>query len=142
MTGPASGDAEVAALRQEIAQTRADLGETVEALAARTDVKARAQEKVDETKARFAEMVTEAKDKARVRAQQVAATGQEVVRQVQADPAVAARRYAEQARASVQAKPKQWGVAAAAVVAFALLLARKRARRAARRAKAKLDGTP
>ena len=41
---------DVAALRAEIAQTRADLGETVQALAAKADVKARAKEKVAEVR--------------------------------------------------------------------------------------------
>ncbi len=40
------------ALRREIEQTRAELGETVEALAAKADVKARAQEAVDDAKQR------------------------------------------------------------------------------------------
>ncbi|MBW6438465.1 DUF3618 domain-containing protein [Actinoplanes hulinensis] len=39
-------------LREEIRQTRSDLGETVQALAARVDVKARAREQVAETKER------------------------------------------------------------------------------------------
>jgi hypothetical protein len=42
-----------AALRAEIEQTRAALGETVSALAAKADVKARAQEKADEVRARM-----------------------------------------------------------------------------------------
>ncbi len=40
------------ALRREIEQTRAELGETVEALAAKADVKARAQDAVDDVKER------------------------------------------------------------------------------------------
>lgn len=40
-----------AKLEAEIERTRADLGQTVEALAAKTDVKARAQEKIATTKA-------------------------------------------------------------------------------------------
>lgn len=39
-------------LRGEIAEAREELGETVEALAAKADVKAQAQQKVDEQKAR------------------------------------------------------------------------------------------
>ncbi len=38
-------------IREEIEQTREELGETVEALGAKTDVKGRAQEKVDAVKA-------------------------------------------------------------------------------------------
>jgi hypothetical protein len=47
-----SAPLDVAALRAEIAQTRADLGATVEALAAKADVKARAQEAVADAKLR------------------------------------------------------------------------------------------
>jgi hypothetical protein len=65
MSEPTSGDAKVAALRSEIEQTRAELGETVEELAARADVKARAKEKVDETKARAVATAAEAKEAVR-----------------------------------------------------------------------------
>lgn len=44
---------DLSALRQEIRRTRSDLGETVQALAARADVKARAREQVEETKQRL-----------------------------------------------------------------------------------------
>jgi hypothetical protein len=54
------GPADVSALRREIAQTRADLGQTVEALAAKADVKARAHEAVDEAKARARSGLNEA----------------------------------------------------------------------------------
>jgi ElaB/YqjD/DUF883 family membrane-anchored ribosome-binding protein len=40
-------------IREDIEQTRHELGETVEALAAKTDVKARAHEKLDEVKHRL-----------------------------------------------------------------------------------------
>jgi hypothetical protein len=43
---------DLVALRADIRQTRADLGETVQALAGRADVKARAREQVDLTKQR------------------------------------------------------------------------------------------
>jgi hypothetical protein len=42
----------VAELRAEIQQTRADLGETVQALAAKADVKARALDQVEQVRAR------------------------------------------------------------------------------------------
>ncbi|GIE89121.1 DUF3618 domain-containing protein [Actinoplanes regularis] len=44
---------DLVALRAEIKQTRAELGETVQALAARADVKARAREQVSQTKQRL-----------------------------------------------------------------------------------------
>lgn len=41
---------EAAEIREAIEQTRAELGETVQALAYKTDVKARAQDKVEDAK--------------------------------------------------------------------------------------------
>ncbi|GLY06187.1 MULTISPECIES: DUF3618 domain-containing protein [Actinoplanes] len=43
---------DLVALREEIRQTRAELGQTVQALAARADVKARAREQVEQTRQR------------------------------------------------------------------------------------------
>jgi long-subunit acyl-CoA synthetase (AMP-forming) len=128
-----SDDPKVAALRTDIAETRAALGETVEALAAKADVKARAQEKVADVKARAAFAATEAKDKARETAQQVADSSKELAHDLRSDPAATSRRGAERVRASVRERPKQWAVAAAALVAFAALVVRKRRRSAARR---------
>ncbi|WP_255657605.1 DUF3618 domain-containing protein [Actinoplanes sp. L3-i22] len=48
------------ALRAEIKQTRSDLGETVQALAARADVKARAREQVTQTKQRLLDQAASA----------------------------------------------------------------------------------
>ena len=58
-----SGKPDVAALRAEIAQTRTELGETVQALAAKADVKARAREQIEETKARVRAQAAEATGK-------------------------------------------------------------------------------
>jgi uncharacterized protein DUF3618 len=58
------------ALRAEIRQTRAELGETVQALAARADVKARAKEQVELTKQRVRTQAAEATDRVRAVAQQ------------------------------------------------------------------------
>jgi hypothetical protein len=52
-------------LQQDIAQTRQELGETVEALVHKTDVKARAQEKLDETTASVTGKADELVEKAR-----------------------------------------------------------------------------
>jgi uncharacterized protein YjbJ (UPF0337 family) len=52
------------ALRAEIKQTRADLGETVQALTAKADVKARAKESVEQTKQKVKNQVAEATGKA------------------------------------------------------------------------------
>jgi cobalamin biosynthesis Mg chelatase CobN len=61
----ASGKPDVEALRTEIAQTRAELGETVQALAAKADVKARAKEQVEHTKQKVKAQAAEAGQKAR-----------------------------------------------------------------------------
>lgn len=54
------GHGEVTRLRQDILQTRAELGRTVEALAARADVRARVQHSAHEAKIRVRESAQEA----------------------------------------------------------------------------------
>lgn len=49
-------------IQDEIEQTRAELGDTVEALAQKADVKAQAKRKVDETKASVAERIGKARE--------------------------------------------------------------------------------
>jgi len=61
------------ALRAEIKQTRAELGETVQALAGKADVKARAKESVEQTKAKVKAQVADATEKATDALRQVAA---------------------------------------------------------------------
>lgn len=56
---------DVDALRDDIKQTRADLGETVQALAAKADVKARAKDSVEQTKQRVKAQAVQATDKVR-----------------------------------------------------------------------------
>lgn len=76
MTGPdprpePGSDAGIEDIEADIEQTRAELGETVEALTAKMDVKERAREKVDETKER-------ARDKVDATKQRVAETADTV----------------------------------------------------------------
>lgn len=56
--------AEQNGLREDLAHTRAELGETMEALAAKADVKARANQMTDEAKARVRETTRDAATKA------------------------------------------------------------------------------
>lgn len=49
-------------IQDEIEQTRAELGDTVEALAQKADVKAQAKRKVDQTKASVADKIGSAKE--------------------------------------------------------------------------------
>jgi ElaB/YqjD/DUF883 family membrane-anchored ribosome-binding protein len=52
-------------LQREVEQTRSELGDTVEALASKTDVKAQAQRKIEDTKVAVAEKKDELLGKAR-----------------------------------------------------------------------------
>jgi hypothetical protein len=54
------GSGEITRLRQDILQTRAELGATVEALAARADVRARVRETAEEAKVRVRQSAREA----------------------------------------------------------------------------------
>jgi Protein of unknown function (DUF3618) len=71
-------------LEQEIERTREQLGQTVEALAAKVDVKARTQEKLGQLTARLKGKATEAsrrlrvQDKADKAKQQAAQAGQQI----------------------------------------------------------------
>jgi len=60
-----SGSRSPEEIRSDIEQTREELGDTVEALAAKTDVKARMHDKVEETKTTAREKVEETKEAAR-----------------------------------------------------------------------------
>jgi chromosome segregation ATPase len=75
-------------IRADIAQTREEVGDTVEALAAKTDVKAQAQNKIDEIKsnvrAKTDELGAKAKDSTPGGAQQ---GGRQVVELARANPA-------------------------------------------------------
>jgi len=62
-------------IEAEIERTRAEMGDTVEQLAAKTDVKARAKDKVDETKARVTQKVSGAADQAKQAAPESASQG-------------------------------------------------------------------
>jgi ElaB/YqjD/DUF883 family membrane-anchored ribosome-binding protein len=65
-------------LRADIAHTRAELGETVQALAAKADVRARLQETADETRARVREGLQSAAEEARTAAAEAPEKAQEL----------------------------------------------------------------
>jgi Flp pilus assembly protein TadB len=67
MTGNGRGPADTEALREEIRRTRVELGETMEALAAKADVKKRLKSSTDQAKERMREQA--AMTVARVRGQ-------------------------------------------------------------------------
>jgi len=105
------------ALRAEIQHTRADLGETVEALAAKTDVKARAKKSATRTARRGRDEVSHLADKAIGTAQKAEAQlshGAAAVRDTVRDVDVPA---------ALRRPPVPRAAIAAAVVAVALTVA-------------------
>lgn len=92
-------------LRAKVEQTRQDLGETVEALAAKTDVKARAQEKAVAIKGQTATKAAELGEQARAKATEAAHVLQEKVPDQVKDKAVAAT---EQVKAAAGQATEVW----------------------------------
>ncbi|BEL12491.1 hypothetical protein Q0Z83_106820 [Actinoplanes sichuanensis] len=110
---------DLVALREDIRQTRADLGETVQALAARADVKARAREQVEETKQRVLIRAAEMTGRARE-----AATGAAV--RIRETPP---RELAHQAGTRVRANPMPAVLMVAGIAALAGIILIVRGRR-------------
>jgi hypothetical protein len=123
-----SSPPDVASLRHEITETRAQLGETVEALAAKADVKARAQESVQHAKVRAKQEAVHAVTAAKESAQQAAVSTATFGRELTADPATTLRVSADRVRRSVRENPAPWAVAAGAL-ALILLITQRRWRR-------------
>lgn len=108
------GAADPEALRQEIARTRAGLGETVEALAAKADVKARAQEAMHSS-------VTAAKLRMREGVEQVAVNAAYAGRELRTHPRQALERTLRRLARSVRERPAPWVVASGLLVLAALV---------------------
>jgi len=106
------------ALRQEIARTRTGLGETVEALAAKADVKARAQEAVSTS-------VTAAKLRMREGVEQVAVNAAYASRELRTRPRQTMERSLQRMVQSVRDRPAPWVVASGLLVLAALIGYRK-----------------
>jgi ElaB/YqjD/DUF883 family membrane-anchored ribosome-binding protein len=101
-------------LRAEIAHTRVELGETVQALAAKADVKARLHESADEAKAKARERLQLAKAEART---------------VAAEAPQRAQVLAVRLRESVRENPKPYAIAAGVTVLLVVLSRLLRSRR-------------
>ena len=117
--GPAPADTEKSPeqLRSEIAETREDLGETVEQLAAKADVKARTQDAVDDAKGRAQDEVEERKARVRQAAERVQATAQQKL-----EEGVSTEDVRGAAQAGVDKAKANPGLAVAAGVGAALLV--------------------
>jgi len=111
----ADGKADVAALREEIRTTRAELGQTVEALAAKADVKARVKESAEHT-------VERVKESAEHTAERVKESAEHAVARV--------RGSLHEAGDSARRRPVPWlavaGGAAALLVIFVVMRRRRR----------------
>jgi len=101
-------------LREEIEQTRAELGETAAALAAKTDVKARTKDAAADARARAAQAATDA----RARAAQAAAEAKDRAAQ---ELALTQQQLKNRDVASVARRPVPMIVLAAAASGIAVL---------------------
>jgi hypothetical protein len=106
------------ALRQEIARTRAGLGETVEALAAKADMKGRAQEAMHSS-------VAAAKLRMREGVEQVAVNAAYAGRELRTHPRQTLEHTLRRLRRSVRERPAPWVVASGLLVLVALIGYRK-----------------
>ncbi|WP_067502872.1 DUF3618 domain-containing protein [Actinoplanes sp. TFC3] len=143
--GSGSAKPDVEALREEIKQTRAELGETVQALAAKADVKARAKEQVEVTKANAKAKVLETTEKVKASAASAAAAASEKVRAATAQSSEkvsqavtvvgdkaresGALEKAQDAREQVRSNPVPLAAVAAGVVALIGIILIVRGRR-------------
>ncbi|MEU5960779.1 DUF3618 domain-containing protein [Micromonospora parva] len=123
MTGNGTGDTE--ALREEIRRTRVELGETMEALAAKADVKARLRESAEQAKERMREQA--AQTVARVRGQAVRGAGIARARAYEKSELVRAQAYDK--GELVRRNPMPWAAIAAGAVATVVVLMIVRGRR-------------
>jgi hypothetical protein len=107
------------ALREEIARTRAGLGQTVEALAAKADVKARAQEAMHSS-------VAAAKLRMREGVEQVAVNAAYAGRELRTHPRQSVELGLQRMARSVRERPAPWIVGSALLVLAAFIGYRNR----------------
>jgi ElaB/YqjD/DUF883 family membrane-anchored ribosome-binding protein len=100
-------------IERDIEVTRADMGDTVEALAEKTDVKAQARKQADEVKAQAQEKVSAAKTK-------VTETKEDLLGKAQAASPETARTAAAQVQQKARENPLPVAVGAAVLVGFVL----------------------
>jgi hypothetical protein len=113
------------ALREEIRQTRAELGETVQALSAKADVKARVKETATQTADRVKNSTAQTADRVKNSAAQTA----DRVKDSATHAAERARVSAYEARDLARRSPTPWfTIAGAAAVLAVILVVRGRRR--------------
>ena len=85
-TPPPAKDASVDEIEADIAATRERLAESVDALADKVNVKARAQEKVDQSKEQAREKLGQAREQAEEKLEQAKTKGQDLLGQARQAP--------------------------------------------------------
>jgi ElaB/YqjD/DUF883 family membrane-anchored ribosome-binding protein len=106
-------------IQAEIETTREEMGDTVAAIAEKTDVKKQAKRKVAETKARAAATKDEFKDKASAKAEELSGEAREAAPESAQEGAQRATEAAQQAGRQATQAAQENPVAAAAAGAFA-----------------------
>ena len=123
---PSAGDASArtpAEIEQDIEKTREELGDTVAALAEKTDVKARAKGKVEEVKGSVADKKDDLTSKAQTKKEEFAAKAQDA-----SPSSIDTGQVAAAARGEAQQPPYIAAGAALAGFAIGLLVAKRRSR--------------
>ncbi|WDZ82238.1 DUF3618 domain-containing protein [Micromonospora cathayae] len=123
--GASNGTGDVEALREEIRRTRVELGETMEALAAKADVKARLRDSAEQARERVREQAGQARERVREQAAQTMAR----VRGQATYQAGAARVQMYEKRESVRRNPVPWATVTAGALAAVVVLLIVRGRR-------------
>jgi ElaB/YqjD/DUF883 family membrane-anchored ribosome-binding protein len=117
---PADEEKSPAQIRAEIDATRDELGDTVEALAEKTDVKAQAKAKVDDVKGQAQAKADELKSQAQAAAEEAKAKAQDLGEKAKAAAPESPQEGVQQAQALVRQNPKPAAIAAGLVVLFVL----------------------
>lgn len=113
-------------IRRDIEQTREEMGDTVEALAVKADVKGRAEERADEVKEQARAKAEEVRERVSEAAAQAADAAPESAQQAAQQAAHAAQHGFEQAVAATRTNPAGGlGAAFAAGLAVGWLLGRR-----------------
>ena len=106
-------------IKEEIEQTRAELGDTVAAVSEKTDVKKQAKRKVAETKAKAAAKKDQVKQKATAQKEAASAKVREAAPESAQEGAQQATQAAQQVAAQATQTARENPVPTAAIAAFA-----------------------
>ena len=113
-------DKSPAEIRAEIEETRQELGDTVEALAEKTDVKAQAKAKVDDVKGQAQAKVEDVKGQAQAAAEEAKAKAKDLGDKAKAAAPESPQEGVQQAQTLVRQNPKPAAIAGAVLVVFVL----------------------